>query len=661
MSWWLENNIRMIQNNLRDIDAAMDVDKLVEALESFDCNCVMVGAAGITAYYPSDLPEQYVSPYLQGRDTLGEIVRKCHEKGIRVIVRFDFSKVHESLEAGHPDWFVVTESGGHWHFGDTVHTCLCGKYQQEHSLNIIREVITRYPVDGVFFNYFGMHTRDYAGREYGICHCEGCRKMFRAFSGLELPKEDSAPEIWEKYRAFTIAAASDMMRKVQALVHSSREDIAVCTYHYPHVDMVRNESNSSPSYAYPVNLYLYQSAENVASVRTNAQGMKVSSNCVINAYSINHRFTGVSKELTSYRLYEEMAQGGILDFCIIGVFEGYPDEEAFEGVREVFHFHKENERYFKHLISQARVAVLHSVHTRAVSGGSPAFHGVFRMLKEEHIPFDLLGYETIEMEPDALNGCRALIVPDAQYLSERIVREARRRDILLLVTDLTEKLEDGAAALLGAQVTETEEDDLLSASYWNTREKDIFNRFKRRHWIVQQGLFAHLNAPAYDGLLPRVSAAPYAPPERAYGHEPTKLPGALYSREHRAVIIPWRCAYNYSMYANADCKHVLVNLLDAFCEQARAITMDAPAAVEVFYDRLPDGNYMLQLLNLTGCSGGTWEPHIPVHDIRVTLPLPDAQSVTSLTHAACTLETSEDGAVVIIPRLERYEALIIKP
>ena len=101
MAWWMDNRIRMIQNNLRDIDAAMDVDALIADLEKFDCNCVMVGAAGISSFFDSKLPYQTPSPYLNGRDTLGEIVEKCHAHGIRVIARFDFSKTHERLYDAH--------------------------------------------------------------------------------------------------------------------------------------------------------------------------------------------------------------------------------------------------------------------------------------------------------------------------------------------------------------------------------------------------------------------------------------------------------------------------------------------------------------------------------------------------------------------------------
>ena len=50
MPWWLENNLRMIQNNLRDIDAKMDIDNLITEIKTYSCNVLMVGAGGISAF-----------------------------------------------------------------------------------------------------------------------------------------------------------------------------------------------------------------------------------------------------------------------------------------------------------------------------------------------------------------------------------------------------------------------------------------------------------------------------------------------------------------------------------------------------------------------------------------------------------------------------------
>ena len=86
MPWWHKNNIRMIQNNLRDVDAAMDIDRHIEWLKSFDANVLQIGCGGITAFHPSKLDCQVVNPYMKG-DFFGEVLKKCHENGIRVIAR----------------------------------------------------------------------------------------------------------------------------------------------------------------------------------------------------------------------------------------------------------------------------------------------------------------------------------------------------------------------------------------------------------------------------------------------------------------------------------------------------------------------------------------------------------------------------------------------
>ena len=43
MSWWKEKTFRQVQNNLRDIDGAMDVDYEVAMLKELGANVVQVG------------------------------------------------------------------------------------------------------------------------------------------------------------------------------------------------------------------------------------------------------------------------------------------------------------------------------------------------------------------------------------------------------------------------------------------------------------------------------------------------------------------------------------------------------------------------------------------------------------------------------------------
>ena len=66
MSWWLKNNIRMIQNNLRDIDAqVIDVDRQVESLKQIGANVLQINCGGISSFYDTQLPFQVKSPYLK--------------------------------------------------------------------------------------------------------------------------------------------------------------------------------------------------------------------------------------------------------------------------------------------------------------------------------------------------------------------------------------------------------------------------------------------------------------------------------------------------------------------------------------------------------------------------------------------------------------------
>ena len=104
-------------------------------------------------------------------DFFGEVLKKCHENGIRVIARFDFSKTHEKFYEEHPEWYFRGLDGKPVRYHDTVATCVNGPYQSERSLDIIREVMEQYPVDGIFFNMFGYITFDYSGNYVGICQC----------------------------------------------------------------------------------------------------------------------------------------------------------------------------------------------------------------------------------------------------------------------------------------------------------------------------------------------------------------------------------------------------------------------------------------------------------------------------------------------------------
>ena len=66
INWSLEEPIRLIQTNLREIDLAdFDVDRYVADIEKIGANAVLINVGGIVANYPSELPFQFVNPRIK--------------------------------------------------------------------------------------------------------------------------------------------------------------------------------------------------------------------------------------------------------------------------------------------------------------------------------------------------------------------------------------------------------------------------------------------------------------------------------------------------------------------------------------------------------------------------------------------------------------------
>ena len=191
--WWLKPQ-RMLQTNLREIDATMDLDKYVHDVKDYYADVVLFNIGGIVANYPTELQYHYRNPNMKG-DLVGTVIKRLHKEGVRVIGRFDFSKINEKFAAQKPEWLYVSEKGKNVNYNGQVHTCVSGGYQQEYMFKILGEAVDRYPLDGVFFNMIGYQKSDYSGNYHGLCQCQACKDKFRKLSGMELPpkRDDSNP------------------------------------------------------------------------------------------------------------------------------------------------------------------------------------------------------------------------------------------------------------------------------------------------------------------------------------------------------------------------------------------------------------------------------------------------------------------------------------
>ena len=175
-NWWQETPIRLIQTNLREIDARRDPREIVREVKDFGANTILFSVGGIVSFYPSKLKYQTPSPYTEGADFVGEALDEAKKLGLRFIARLDLSKCHRHVYEAHPEWFFRRLDGKPQIYNGLYSTCVNGGYYQAYGFEIIQEVLDRYDVDAFFFNMFGYHSRDYSGTDHGLCQCENCQR-----------------------------------------------------------------------------------------------------------------------------------------------------------------------------------------------------------------------------------------------------------------------------------------------------------------------------------------------------------------------------------------------------------------------------------------------------------------------------------------------------
>ena len=172
---WHQTIRRAGQVNITEHDpAVMDVEAWADYFASLHCDVVFASVTGIIAFYPTQVPFHRRSRFLKGRDFTGELVAAAKKRNMRVIGRLSPDLNWGDALQAHPEWFQ-RDKNGNAKAGDEepllFKTCMFSTYMTEHVPALMREVNSRYAVDGLFTN---------AWPELGRlqeCYCEACKKL----------------------------------------------------------------------------------------------------------------------------------------------------------------------------------------------------------------------------------------------------------------------------------------------------------------------------------------------------------------------------------------------------------------------------------------------------------------------------------------------------
>jgi hypothetical protein len=673
--WWKRNNLRVIQTNLPDYEAAtLNPDSLVHDLIRCSANTLLINAGGIMAFYPTKLDFHYTNPYMRP-GILERTIKLCHENGIRVIVRFDFSRVHESIYRAHPDWCYISPKGERIINTNMYVVSINAPYVQEKAFRIIEEVIDTFPIDGIFLNMPGYQVNNpYEGKYHGIDQNPADQKRFAAYSnGLKLPvEENKADPLYQKYLDFKKYTVEEWSERLHTLVKSKNRQIAICTYSDKFVDIIRHESQNMTSLPY----WPYSASDNVGNA-INSFPNHVISNASIQQVSFQSRFNAVEPQEVAIRLYENIANGSGLDMSMMGDMRGYEDERNFPVIEKIYAFHKKYEAYFGKYQSQAQIAVV-------APGAWPSgesmqeYRGIQLMLREAHIPFDIIEDGQIINLNEKIKQYKLIVLPEITYLKPEAIgtlKSSLEHGTHLIATNRT--MFDNPVSLheiFGASIINKDNDG--AGNYLVPDDRTVFKSFngqKMLFWKFNLGLY-DLSA-SDQRFLPILKKGRPGPPEIIGGHDPTDYyaMGIKHHKNSKAVIIPANLGKLYYMHGYQEHKNILRDVISYVLPTAsETLQTNAPARVETILksytkntlantNKKESDGLILHLINLTGFSGNTYFEPLPVHKLKFTIKSEQRpKKVFCLSTGKAIKYSWKNGFIDFeLTKLEEFEAVVM--
>jgi hypothetical protein len=590
-------------------------------------NTVLFNTGGIVANYQTKLPYEWKNPFMGEKDFVGELIGKLHEKGIKYIARFDFSKIDPSIAAQKPEWLYVGTDGKNLEFNRTVAVCINGGYYQEYAFKILKEVIDNYPVDGIFFNMMGYTGATYAGENHGICQCENCRKRFLEATGLKLPKSDNEPNI-DEYRRFQRETSRELYKKVTDFIKQQNPGLIVYNYNDVGTSWIASESGASMK---PGVDDIYNATVNVKRI-LGSYNDRTPVNLIMGFQAIGYRNIMSSPDLLRNWWLENMLHGAPVGFVVVGTLTDYEDRFFIPIVNELFAFHKANEKLFTNVQAVNKIAL--------IQGPDNEFQGIIKLLSEEHIMYDLVIPHLLgsERTPRKLEDYDLIILDNIVNMSDElvaIVDNYVEKGGKLLVTGATSTGDDKGNQVNGIRLkslgvkSEFEVFPKAEATYLKISESDKralgqkeFNDFTLM-MMNSEFLKCEVREGA-QGYLRLLPSNMFGPAEKTYYSEDeiTDFPGVVSYKYGKGitVFIPWMIGSDYNAKGNYAQRALFLGSIKNILGVESDIETDASPLIEMTHLANMNGAFeWVGLINHSGFLGKSVRDPVTIHNTTVRL------------------------------------------
>ena len=590
-----------------------------------DAACISAG--GCVAFYPTDVPFHYRSRFLGGRDAFGEMLAGCRKLGMNVIARVDPHAAHQDVFDAHRDWIAVEANGQprrHWAMPAEWVTCALGPYNFEFMTAVIREIMTRYKVDGIFANRWSGS---------GMCFCEHCRRNFKAFCGLDLPLEGEMGDARTRFAAWHRNRLLELYQLWDAEIRKVNPEAAFFPNGYEqiresaHVPILFADRQARSGGVPP-----WQNGKYAKDARATA-----GSKPIVGLFSVGleapYRWKDSVQNPNEIRVWAvDGIAHGFRPWVI--KFNAKPlDRRWFKPVEDLYVWHWKNDRYLRNERPLARVAL--------VSGQREAqdhTSGFYHALVEARIPFETVHENDLD-SPRAL-GFKVLVLPNVASLSDALCArlkafvEAGGGLVATHETSLQDehgrRREDfGLAELFGAS---------FAGNVIERQQNAYLNLEDRSHpllaGLADAGRMIHgvkrveIRVPAGTRApLMTVPTYPDLPMEEVYVRDPhTDIPGVMAhaAGAGRVVYFPWDIDRTFWEVMSQDHGIVLANAVKWAANEPQPLEVAGPGVIDVSLWK-QQASLTAHLVNLSNpmMMRGAFREVLPVGPQKVRIRLPE--------------------------------------
>lgn len=668
--WWKEP-MRVLQYNLQVRDTPLiDAKKLAQQTEDLAANVVVMNVGGIYAWYRSEVPYHHVNEYLPGgQDLLAELIGEFHQKDIRFIGRFDFSITEDTTFLQKPQWFARKQNREPYFRGERrmgnwslfLNTCALGGYRNEEvGIPVIKEVLAKYDIDGIFFN--APHA--------SVCFCERCRRKYQELYGKEMPEQE------DEFETDWLSECMKMnIGNIYRTIKSVREDVPMILYYAPFTTLSKSFGRNNRDSIYDRYMtadLICTESQNILShgvcnlpdtihpVMAMKSGQlpdreKLPFGIIHSCPGMDWRHVGMPTAEYLPWMCQVPASGGTLWHSVTGFPDTIHDKRVLEAVRKVNEWIKRTESGMRGADYRSDVLLLWD--------GQAASKGWAEVLVKTHLQFDLMHDYAVDI---SRFGRYPLIVIPNGLKTDVAVGEALRIYMEKGGRVLMEcpAAKDAARwhELTGIK-KEVFQSEYLTASYLKPETAGaMLLGGMDTDKLAFRGEVAYCTPEEGTEVLATLIPpfAPYevvgAPPERAsLPVEQTGLPLVLRKRYGggNIVLLPFSAAKLVQDYHLEDHYRFLENIMTDQLGDRINFYSEAPRDVQItVYEK--KGSILIHLVNEIGQR--PLLENLPVYAISMKLRLKDGQHILGADSAIAGARViySEKDSIAEI-RLERLE------